>query len=135
MRVMFWFCDTFAWTPAMKTLEDAAEAQPETIEKAVVAYIHVEPKDVLPGSSAETKLIKNAKWVARKWDVKTVVLHSFTHLGEDKADPEEAGNLILRARDRLKDAEYEPVLTPYGYYLDLEIKAVGHPLARIYKEF
>jgi hypothetical protein len=35
--------------------------------QAVVAFIHVEPPDVEDGSSAETKLVKNAKRLARKW--------------------------------------------------------------------
>ena len=26
MRLLFWYCDRFAWTPAVKTLEDAPDA-------------------------------------------------------------------------------------------------------------
>ena len=37
-----------------------------THTKTVVAFIHVEPRDVTDGSAAETKLVKNAKWLARK---------------------------------------------------------------------
>ena len=101
----------------------------------MVAFIHVEPGDLGDGSSAETKLVKNAKWVARKWEVQEVVLHSFTHLGEAKADPEAARALIDRAGERLKSAGYATVQTPYGYFNDLSIEAPGHPLARIFKEF
>ena len=80
MRVLFWYCDKFAWTPAIKTLENVPESEPEEQEKVVVAFVHVEPKDIKNGSSSETKLIKNAKWLARKWEVKKILLHSFTHL-------------------------------------------------------
>ena len=30
---------------------------------------------------------------------------------------------------------YETIQIPYGYFLDLSIRAKGHPLARIYKAF
>ncbi|MBW1841021.1 MAG: threonyl-tRNA synthetase editing domain-containing protein [Deltaproteobacteria bacterium] len=134
MRVLFWYCDRFDWTPAVKTLDDVPEAEPAENENAVVAFVHIEPNDVETGSSAETKLVKNAKWLARKWEITQIVLHSFTHLGEKKADPETARALLDRAQNRLKTAGYTVVQTPYGYFLDLSIKAPGHPLARVYKE-
>ena len=105
------------------------------LEQTVVAFIHVEPPDVVEGSSVETKLVKNAKWLARKWETRTIVLHSFTHLGEQKADPEDAKGLIDRVQKRLETAGYTTVQTPYGYFNDLSIDAPGHPLARIFKEF
>jgi hypothetical protein len=135
MRILFWYCERFAWVPAIKTLEDAPDAEPAGVERAVVAFVHVEPGDVAGDGSSETKLVKNAKWVARKWDVAKMVLHSFTHLGEDKADPGEAKALLDRAQERLTKAGYETVQTSYGYFMDLEMEAPGHPLARIYKEF
>lgn len=135
MRVLFWFCERFAWTPTLKTLEEAPDAVPDERSRAVVAFIHVEPGDAAEGSSAETKLVKNAKWVARKWEVQEVVLHSFTHLGEAKADPDAAKALMDRAAERLTAAGYAAVQTPYGYFNDLSIEAPGHPLARIFKEF
>ena len=135
MRVLFWYCKKFAWTPALKTLEDAPAATPDEHADVVVAFIHVEPGDVEDGSSAETKLVKNVKWVARKWEVTQVILHSFTHLGEAKADPEQAKALMDRAGERLNSAGYNAVQTPYGYFNDLSMEAPGHPLARVFKEF
>jgi len=134
MRVLFWYCNRFDWTPAVKTLDDVPDAEPAENENAVVAFVHIEPNDVAAGSSAETKLVKNAKWLARKWEITQIVLHSFTHLGEKKAEPETARALLDRARKRLETAGYAVVQTPYGYFLDLAIKAPGHPLARVYKE-
>ena len=133
MKVLFWYCDKFAWNPALKTLPDAPDAAASKHERCIVAFIHVEPDDVEKGSSAETKLVKNAKWLARKWETQRVVLHSFTHLGEAKAEP--AKTLIDRVQSRLEKADYDPVQTPYGHFNDLSIQAPGHPLARIFKAF
>ena len=135
MRILFWYCDKFAWTPAVKTLETAAEAEKGDYQEVLVAFIHVEPKDVIEGNSSEKKLLKNIKWLAKKWNNKKVILHSFTHLAEEKADAGKALELFNRIETRLKNVDYKVIQTPYGYFLDLDMKAKGHPLARIYKEF
>jgi len=133
MRVLYWYCKRFAWKPALKTIEEAPDALPGHHEHVIVAFVHVEAGD--EGSSAETKLVKNAKWLARKWELKEILLHSFTHLGESKAEPGPARELLDRARQRLETAGYRCSLTPWGYFLDLDMDAPGHPLARIFKEF
>ncbi len=135
MRVLFWDCDRFAWHPALKSFAEAPEDRPDALRTCVVAFVHVEPKDESAGSSAETKLVKHTKWLARKWDTRCIVLHSFSHLGEEKADPEQAWQLIDRVQARLENPGYEPVQTPYGFFNDLSIQAPGHPLALIFKAF
>jgi hypothetical protein len=135
MRVLYWYCDHFGWRPSLKTLDEAPDAQAAAHVKAVVAFIHVEPPDSAEGSSAETKLVKNAKWLARKWNTRRIVLHSFTHLGHEKAEPSQAKAILDRAGSRLVKAGYEVDQTPYGHFNDLVMEAPGHPLARIYKEF
>ena len=135
LRVLFWYCKQFAWNPTIKTLDDAPHADADKREDVVVAFVHVEPGDLDSNRSTETKLVKNSKWLARKWGVKQIVLHSFTHLGEEKADAEQAKSLLDRVQARLTNADYVTVQTPYGYFNDLSIEATGHPLARIFKEF
>jgi len=139
MRLLLWYCEKFCWTPAIKTLESApdllSDSEQGGYQNVVVAFIHVEPKDILEGSSAEKKLLKNLKWLAKKWHNSPIILHSFTHLGEEKADAQEALELLNRVEVRLKNVDYEVFQTPYGYFLDLDMQAKGHPLARIYKEF
>ena len=135
MRVLFWYCTAFRWRPNRKSLDDAPAAHADGCEHAVVAFVHVEPGDVEAGSSAPTRLVKNAKWLARKWDTRTIVLHSFTHLGEDKADAEPAQALLTQAAARLNGSDYRAVQTPYGYFSDIAMEAPGQPLARIYKAF
>jgi len=109
MRVLFWFCNNFNWTPAIKTLENVPAAKPSENDNTVVAFIHIEPRDVEDGSSAETKLVKNSKWLARKWETENIVLHSFTHLGEEKAEAIKAQELLDRTRERLEKAGYSIV--------------------------
>jgi hypothetical protein len=135
MRILFWYCEKFAWNPAIKTLDEYPDAGPGEQHNGVVAFIHVEPQDMQAGSTAETKLVKNAKWLARKWETKKVLLHSFTHLADAKAEPEQSKALFDRVQDRLQKAGYEASQTPFGFFHDLAIEAQGHPLARIFKSF
>ena len=135
MRLLLWYCDKFSWHPAMKTLPTSPDAQPGQYNESVIAFVHVEPRDVQQGSSAEKKLLKNLKWLANKWNRCPIILHSFTHLGEEKAEPDEARKLLERVEQRLKKTAYQVEQTPYGYFLDLDMQAKGHPLARIYKQF
>lgn len=72
------------------------------------------------------------KWTARKNNCNSVILHSFAHLGESKASVEFTKSLFDLAEKRLKNAEFETAQTPFGYFLDLEIKAPGYSLARIW---
>ena len=135
MRVLFWFCDSFAWAPAVKALPEAGLAESGEETATIVAFIHVEPQDMQRDSSAETKLVKNAKWLARKWQTKNILLHAFNHLGERKTEPAQAKTVLDRVAERLEKAGYHATQTPYGYFLDLVMHAPGNPLGRIYKEF
>ncbi|MBW2078695.1 MAG: hypothetical protein JRI71_14345 [Deltaproteobacteria bacterium] len=72
---------------------------------------------------------------AKKVNLYTVVFHSFAHLTESKADPEVTKWLMDNAESRCRNTGYETYQTPFGYFLDLDIKAPRHALARLFKEF
>jgi hypothetical protein len=135
MKLLMMYADKFAYKTSVKNLESASTSDEEkTIENALLGFIHVEPKDEENLSAIETKLIKNLKWAARKNETEKVVLHSFAHLAESKADPEVTKQLLDNAESRLINAGYITHQTPFGYFLDLDIKAPGHSFARLFKE-
>lgn len=111
------------------------------IENAIVGFIQAEAEDVEDETSEEsirkvtTKLIKNLKWLAKKNSTRNIVLHSFAHLSESKADPESVKRIFNQAEERLKNSGYNVMQTPFGYFLDLEVKAPGYSLARVFKSF
>lgn len=83
----------------------------------------------------EKKLVKNLKWAAGKNNTKKIVLHSFAHLSDSKANPEFTISLFDKTETRLKNANYEAWQTAFGYFMDLKIEAPGYSLARLYKAF
>jgi len=135
MRVLYWYCQRLTWNPTKKVLDDVENGSPGEVKDAVVAFVHVEPEDNDKSGKVETKLVKNIKWLAGKWETKRVVLHTFSHLAEEKADPVFSRELLSRVRKRVADVGYDVDETPYGYFNDLELAAPGHPLARIFKQF
>jgi hypothetical protein len=122
--------------PKVKTLSDFPEINDGgSYQDALLAFIHAEQKDEENAKSVETKLLKNLKWAAKKNNTNKIILHSFAHLAETKADAHFTKNIFDLVDARLKNASYECFQTPFGYFLDIDIKAPGISQARIFKEF
>jgi len=135
MKLLMIYASRFAYKTSLKSLESVSEkSENKVIENAVVGFIHVEEKDEANISKVETKLIKNLKWAARKNETEKIVLHSFTHLSESKASSDMTKQLLDNSEKRLKEAKYEVCQTPFGYFLDLDFKAPGRPLTRLFKD-
>ena len=130
------YCESFAYKTSIKTLEEEAPLdEDKAVGNAVVGFINMEAEDAANESKVETKLVKILKWAANKNETKRIVLHSFAHLSESKAEPQVVKQLLNRAAERIEGAGYETYQTPFGYFLDLDIQAPGHSLARIFKNF
>ena len=130
------YSEKFAYKTNIKNLESVEKYEEERqIKDALVGFIQVEQKDEEGIAKAETKMIKNLKWAAKKNDTTNIILHSFAHLSMSKADEKITKEMFDRAEERLKNSGYEVSQTPFGYFLDLDIQAPGKSLARVFKEF
>ncbi|MBN2401103.1 MAG: threonyl-tRNA synthetase editing domain-containing protein [Spirochaetes bacterium] len=135
MKLLLIYCKRFGYTPTVKTVESGNDfCMPAEYENVQVAFIHVEQADIEKDKEAEKKLIKNLKWVCGKNQVNKIILHSFAHLSESKADPEFTMLFFNRIEERMKNAGYEVHQTPFGYFLDLQVDAPGFSLARVFKD-
>lgn len=134
MKVLVMYVDEFTYKPAQKNLESAIEiTKGESYSDSILAFIQVEESDEEKDvKSREKKLVNHIKWTARKNDCKKIILHSFAHLSESKASIEFTKELFDLAEIRLQNAAFETAQTPFGYFLDLELKAPGFSLARIW---
>ena len=134
MKVLVMYMEEFAYQPAEKNLEDIEDvSEGQTFNDCIVAFVQVEENDEeYDVKSREKKLVNHLKWTARKNNCKNVVLHSFAHLSESKASVEFTKELFYLAEKRLQNAAFTTAQTPFGYFLDLNIKAPGFSLARIW---
>ncbi len=138
MRILLWKVNRLKYNKAKKTLEKDFSNYVDELNlkgEAILTFINVEKEDEENLDSKVTKLIKNIKWFAKKNQVKKVILHSFAHLSESKASPENAKYVLDKAEERLKSVDYEVIQTPFGYLLDFELFSRGEPLTRFFKEF
>lgn len=136
MKLLIIFCEKFTYTPTIKTLDEYPEVESGRHHKnALVALIHAEEKDEEDIKGTETKMVKNLKWAAKKNNTNQVVLHSFAHLSESKANASFTKELFDRVEERMNKADYLCSQTAFGYFMDLDIKAPGVSQARIFKSF
>lgn len=134
MKVLVMYVDEFSYTPAQKNLDTAEEITGGAVfTDSILAFVQVEESDEeYDVKSREKKLVNHLKWTARKNDCKNIILHSFAHLSESKASAEFTKEIFDLAEIRLQNGGYTTAQTPFGYFLDLSIKAPGHSLARIW---
>ncbi len=134
MKVLVMYVDEFKYMPAQKNLDSVEIINSgAAFNNSILAFIQVEESDEeYDVKSREKKLVNHLKWTARKNNCNSVILHSFAHLSESKASVEFTKALFDLAEKRLQNADFETAQTPFGYFLDLEIKAPGYSLARIW---
>ena len=100
-----------------------------------MVFLHTEPEDEQRRPKVVTTTVKNIKWLANKRGLRNVVLHSFAHLGTEKAPPAFADELIEEAARRLRSTGYEVWVTPFGYSCEWELAVYGDTLAKVFKSF
>lgn len=136
MKLLMIYCNRFAYKPQIKTLPDFPNfEEDESFENVLVAFIQMEEKDTEDPKYYETKLVKSLKWAAKKNETKHIILHSFAHLSMSKADPQITKTFLNTVEERLIHTGYEVNQTPFGYFLDIDVKAPGRSSARIFKSF
>ena len=101
---------------------------------AIVALVHVEAHDPERQDKLVTKAIKNVKWLAGKFETRTVVLHSFAHLATTRAEPIQADAFLEAMRSRLAGSDYSVHTTPFGWFNEFRLHVAGPSLAKVFVE-
>lgn len=134
MRLLTFQAKRFGWRPFTQTLDDAPDpGPPGEVTDAVVAFVHAEPGDEDQRSRVFKHTLKHLKWLANKRQMKVVVLHSFTHLGEGNAPAEFALGFLRDLRDRLESTGYSTWITPFGWFCEWDLSVYGESLAKVFK--
>ena len=136
MKLLTFQADRFSWKPFSKTLEDAPEPGPEReVTDCVVAFVHAEARDMAEDRrpSVFRQTLKHLKWLANKRELKSVVLHSFTHLGGETADAAGAQAFMIELARRLQSTGYTVAITPFGWFCSWDLSVHGESLAKVFK--
>ena len=136
MKLLMIYCTKFGYNPTIHTLEDFPEVtESQSYNDALAIFIHSEKEDENDVKGVENKMLKNIKWAAKKNNTRNIILHSFAHLAETKADPIITKEIFDKVEQRLINADYSCAQTPFGHFLDLDMQAPGVSQARIFKSF
>ncbi len=137
MKLLTFLARRFAWQPHAATLP-GAEAAPAGGEctDCVVAFVQAEARDEGDErwKSTQEHARKHVEWLARKRDARTVVLHSFAHLGGTSAAPEFGERWLRALAERLVARGYAVRSTPFGWTNPWQIDVEGDAIAKVWKE-
>ncbi len=145
MKVLVFYTNKFAYKTAEQNLSDEEfkSIYPDSSEilhqseynNCITAFIQVEEQDEEKDlNSREKKLVNHLKWVARKNNTTSIILHSFAHLSGSKATLEFTSQMFDAAQARLENGGYAVDQTPLGFFLDLTMEAPGFSMARVWSE-
>ena len=134
MKLLMFLAKQFTFRPFEKTLPEAGDGGGEVrVTDAAIVFVHAEPQDEADPAGIETKFVKNVKWIAGKRGLRSVVLHSFTHLADASASPQFAEAFLQSAAARLRNTGYQVALTPFGWVCEWELAVFGESLAKVFK--
>lgn len=137
MRLLCFQAKRFWWKPHSQAQTDVNEEEGEKeVKECLVVFFHAEAadEDETRRSSVLRQSLKHIKWLANKRKLNNVVLHPFAHLGGEDASPAFARTLLTDLAKRLRDADCQVWLTPFGYSCQWDLNVHGDSLAKVWKE-
>lgn len=114
-------------------LNESSEDKTE-VGESVLVWIHSEETDEDNRSRVIRKMVKNIRWLSKKVECETVILHSFAHLDDSKASPDFADSLIEEVALKLRERDYTVQIVPFGHFYEFNVHVKGPSLAKVFKK-
>ena len=136
MRLLIWHMDEFVAEPTERGRSPVADAEPQTVrvEDSLVVFAAVEKKDEAEPETIAERATAAIVQVAKQLGVRTVVLHSFSHLFVELSTPATAQQVLGAIQTRLEAEDYNVAQTAFGWFNRLNMQAKGHPLSRVARQ-
>lgn len=117
-----------------QVIENAHADSPEDLYgPGLVIFIHIECEDQINPAKSIRKAINNITWLAKKTNRNQVILHSFSHLSDSRADAAEAEHILTEISQILKKKGYISEITPFGFFMEFNLNVRGESLAKVWK--
>lgn len=142
MRLLCFQAKRFGWRSFERSLDEIGGEPLATVDvvdelpDCVVVFAHAEVADE-PAEARKRAFqhtLKHVKWLCNKRSLKNVVLHSFTHLGAESADPAFARTFLDELAERLRSTGYKVRCTPFGHLCEWNLDVHGESLAKVFKQ-
>ncbi len=133
MRLLMFHVEEFWFQPHL----DDSEKSPKSrkFSESILVWIQSEKKDETDEIAVLRKMVKNIKWMSKKVGCNSIILHSFAHLGDSKADSEFADSIIEETAQRLRDRDFDVHIVPFGMFNEFKMHVKGPSLAKVFKAF
>jgi len=115
--------------------QNESEEEKTQLGESVLVWIHSEANDMANRTSVLRKMVKNIRWLSQKVSCNRVILHSFAHLDENKAEPDFAAVLIDDVAVKLHQQGFEVNMVPFGHFFEFDMHVKGPSLAKVFKQF
>ncbi len=132
MRMLMFHVKDYWYAPYDEDSDSSGTAT--RFEDCILVWVEAESKDIDDRTAVLRKMVKNIRWIAQKHRLRQVVLHSFAHLGGEKATPEEAQAIIEETATRLRTREYDVHIVHAGLN-EFAMHVCGPSLAKVFKAF
>ncbi len=136
MKILSIHADYLEYAATKKALKTAEEAnkEPVHVDDCLVIFTAVERSEEPDPKQAAQRLKDEIKEIASQVKAKTIVLYPYAHLSSELAPPNTAIQVLQEAESLLKQ-DYTVYRAPFGWYKAFEIKAKGHPLSELSRQF
>jgi len=136
MKILSIHADHIEFAATKKALKSAEEAdkKPVKVDECLVIFTAVEKSDESGIELISQRLRDEIASIAEQVKAKKVVLYPYAHLSSNLAGPDKAVQ-VLKTTEELLKKEFEVYRAPFGWYKAFEIKAKGHPLSELSREF
>ncbi|MGY5852952.1 MAG: threonyl-tRNA synthetase editing domain-containing protein [Candidatus Thorarchaeota archaeon] len=133
MRLLMFHVKEFWYSPHI--VDDTTVTVETQLDESILVWIQAEVKDEGDRTTVLRKTVKNIRWLCKKADCSSVILHSFAHLGESKSEPDFANDLIEETAQRLVDREFDVHIVPFGKFYQFKMHVMSPSLAKVFKVF
>jgi len=127
LRLLMYHVESF-WYRANESNDERTP-----LGESVLVWIHSERSDEENRVGVLRKMVKNIRWLAQKVECNSIILHSFAHLDDSKADPDFADSLIEEVAERLRERDYDVHIVPFGQFNEFDMHVKGPSLAKVFK--
>jgi len=113
--------------------EETEKGEGVQFDESLLVWIQSEEQDPDERVSILRKMVKNIRWLAKKHNLSSIILHSFAHMSESKADTGFTEDLIAEVASHLIDRDYSVHIVPTGFN-EFKMHVFGPSLAKVFKQ-
>ena len=138
MRILFIHADRIEYEVRDRAIKDADEVEAThrsvAVDEALVCFATVEERDEANAGEIAVRAAREIDDVASQVKTKRIVLYPYAHLSSSLGAPGPSRAILSNLAANLREAGYEVIASPFGWYKSFRLSCKGHPLSELARE-